>query len=1331
MNSVFRQAILTIAFLLSTRPAFAIPSPELVIGSVSSLTQLFAIGFAMLTGGTAAFGMRKKRQQNSKVTVWVMFGLIILCLVLAAINVWQYTTQKQAMQNRLQATLLRPAQFDGTKIQDSTLIETPYQSQTTNPLAINTHDANQLLNSPDTLFLDIRETAETQMGRLPNSNHIRFPDITQNLEQFQGKSVVLYCHNGNRSSETCAKLAALGIDCRFIAGGIEKWIVEGRAFTNTNVRGLHDLRAIPDYPNKDKLIDTDAFHALLKQGDLQTIDTRYPADFAVSHLPNAINIPLRALPSDTLETKINTLRNTPTVVACYDRRSCFMGQVLGYELARHGIPFLGRYTTPWDYFIPPAPNPHVQAWLNDQNTSLWRRAVTFISNGLVWITEQSHFIIAIATLALLSRIFVLPIALKSERDQILSAQNADKLTAIKQALADHPERRARAMQKFQRDLGLTPFRNMLALLFLPLMALGLQSVEHSASQFGDPFLWIKTLSKPDPFYALPIIFATLAGLYLQFSMVKTRRHLWMCWFIGVPALFVLCMKISAAGNIYLNFAIILLLIQRAYVVGTFKRVLTRMRNWLLNLKLRVLDHGICSLSFSDQLQFSGNKAYRLSLLKSHGFPVPDGVILRSEIIQSFQNYTAAQKSEFCDKIWKRVSQTPCAVRSSATKEDGNNQSFAGVFDSVLNVTRHDLPAALDQVIASFCATHTTLYDDQNHVANDGNILIQHMIDAEYAGVLFTQDPTAAGIAMIEMVKGSGDDLVSGRKTPQCFRFGRFSSEPIGIETAPIDLCPLVKMGQTIEKLFGCPQDIEWAYADNQFYVVQSRDITTTPIGNDPKSVVFQEWNRIFDQINTAAPHEILFEQDEMSELLPRPTPMSFSIMSQIWRAGGPVDLASRQLGLRYDVPENTPGSLALLFGKTYCNVAIKSMTALTLNRFTQKRMMRAAVTIQSDFETEFLPVYLEKIARWDAIDLDRLLHHQTVALLNEVYSDFINNTYVWIETVNILTSFVSQHARSEKTDLKPIHQLPTTPYSPNGWIAQSRLIAKSERDQFLITNLGHRALFDYEIKTPRYHETPNHLLRFIKETDAANTINGPEAPNCQSNEVSLVFQLQALKEHAKHEGLKQFSLLRKILINIAHQSEIGDAIFDLEMDEVCNASSGINDALILVGKSRHEHVQQLKKTPLKPAKLSLMDCEIESLGEQFNAVQHRETNRGIVVSGDKNISGRAYVTSPDQSETGEELVGFCDGDILICTMLHPAWLSYVLRAGGVICEVGGWLSHMSIIAREKNIAMMVGCLVSPDIKTGTQLILRSTGEIQINSGQDQAEVPTNHLSKQL
>ena len=76
------------------------------------------------------------------------------------------------------------------------------------------------------------------------------------------------------------------------------------------------------------------------------LDVRYPEDFALGHLPGAVNIPLRRMPSAQIEQAIKSLNERPIVAACYDKRSCFYSLVAGLRLSRAGYDFRGRYTTP-------------------------------------------------------------------------------------------------------------------------------------------------------------------------------------------------------------------------------------------------------------------------------------------------------------------------------------------------------------------------------------------------------------------------------------------------------------------------------------------------------------------------------------------------------------------------------------------------------------------------------------------------------------------------------------------------------------------------------------------------------------------------------------------------------------------------------------------------------------------------------------------------------------------------------------------------------------------------------------------------------------------------
>lgn len=1298
--------------------AQAIPSPELVIGSVSSLSQVFAVGLAMMSGMgaivAAKLGFKPKTATSSaRYPVKLICFMILAATLLAAGNYWQYSSNQSAELARLQATLVRPAQFDGTVIKDADLKEASFSKQEDNPLAISTDEASLLLSKDDTLFFDIRETGENAMGTLPGAAHVRFPDFLQSSPLQPGQKAVVFCHNGNRSSETCAELAALGIDCSFIAGGIEKWIVEGRAFSDAKVETLADLRAIPEYTNKDTLLSTADFTELMATDNLQIVDTRYPGDFASGHLPGAINIPIRALTTDELTHRISALQNKPTVAACYDRRSCFMGQVLGLELSQRGFDYQGRYTLPWEYFIAPAPKPHVQAWLADQQSTYWQQAISALSTALVWIHERSHLLLGLFALSLMTRLLVLPVALKSERDQIITANCAEELAELKARLADDPVRKARAIQAFYAAKGLTPVRNLSALLFLPVMMLGVSAAGQAAGSVTIPYLWLADLGLPDPSFALPLLFCALAAIYLVWAVAKTPRQVKLWLIIGVPVLFAMVFGLSAAANAYLCFSLSLLLLQRAYVTGLHHSLADRLAVKRHKRRLAKLPTGVIPMGYTEELTTAGNKALRLSILKNAGLPVPGGVVLRSEAIADYQQMSLPEKDAFAAQIWHLAGETLCAVRSSASNEDGADQSFAGVFESELDVTAKTMRKALDNVVSSFSSERAASYDANAQDEGAANILVQQMVQADYAGVLFTQDPTAPGMTMVEWVRGCGEDLVSGRVTPVSLRFGRCTGLPAAEDQdQTLDLSPLLELGRKIEETFGCPQDVEWAYADGCFQIVQSRDITTLALGPEAEQIRLAEWRDVLDRYGSADPDQVILEQDEMSEVLPRPTPLSFSLMANLWAPGGSVDLACRALAVPYGLPEGRDGHLVNLFGKTYVDTALKEAMTLKLTAAKAKQLRRQALPLVTRFRTEVMAEMADRLAIWQAVDYTALPHHKLVEAIQTLQDFFAKEIYVEAEKINILAGFTMGEASSVTAGdatLRAHLMQADLPHAPSALLASCT--GKSGRDTALAL-MGHRSIFDYELSAPRYSEVPSLLWPLMEHP--ITPIAGPtklaaNLPQELKDTISLALTFQDLKEQAKHEALRILAELRRALLALGQISGLDDLIFQLTMEEVQQGDWGTPISLLEKASKRKAREDLRKASAPGLVQLTLRDCEMLSLGAQ--AQQAEGDLGGSCVAGSGTVTGRAFWVT-DESATGPEVfAGFQDGDILVCNMINPAWLPYVQRSGAVLSEVGGWLSHMAIVAREKDILMQVACKGLTQIETGTQLTVTDDGSI--------------------
>jgi pyruvate,water dikinase len=204
-----------------------------------------------------------------------------------------------------------------------------------------------------------------------------------------------------------------------------------------------------------------------------------------------------------------------------------------------------------------------------------------------------------------------------------------------------------------------------------------------------------------------------------------------------------------------------------------------------------------------------------------------------------------------------------AVRSSATAEDLPGASFAGQQETYLNVSGADhVLEATVKCWSSLWTARAIGYRLQQGVSTAGvalAVVIQQLVDAEVAGILFTVNPVDGrrDHALISAAWGLGDAVVGGRVTPDEYVMEKKSGRMVRREVAdketmtvkvddgtvdqPVpenlrkipalqetDLTELNRLGVEIEELYGMPMDIEWALADGQFAIVQARPITALP-----------------------------------------------------------------------------------------------------------------------------------------------------------------------------------------------------------------------------------------------------------------------------------------------------------------------------------------------------------------------------------------------------------------------------------------------------------------------------------------------------------------------
>ena len=221
--------------------------------------------------------------------------------------------------------------------------------------------------------------------------------------------------------------------------------------------------------------------------------------------------------------------------------------------------------------------------------------------------------------------------------------------------------------------------------------------------------------------------------------------------------------------------------------------------------------------------------------------------------------------------------------------------------------------------------------------------------------------------------------------------------------------------------------------------------------------------------------------------------------------------------------------------------------------------------------------------------------------------------------------------------------------------------------------MGHRAIFDYELSMPRYNEAPEMLWKLaqvnVKPLNFIKKDNIQALPNLPKT-MQLSMQFQGLKEQAKHEALRVYAILRTALLEIDTAFGNEGLIFYLQLNEVLNCTENQISHLKDVAANRLEQSQLTKQYAPEKATLSLHDCELLSNPSQ-NIKSKEGEMQGRFVSGGQDVCGSIFVATEQQELGLEELSNFNYGDILVCKMVNPAWLPYVLQSTAVVSAVGG------------------------------------------------------------
>ncbi len=848
---------------------------------------------------------------------------------------------------------------------------------------------------------------------------------------------------------------------------------------------------------------------------------------------------------------------------------------------------------------------------------------------------------------------------------------------------------------------------------------------------------------------------------------------------------------------------------------------------------------VVTLDEAESFPLAGGKGANLARLRRAGFRVPGGFVVStaaylefieandleqrilelagrtsSDDPQQFETASSAIRELFAGAIlppriaddirdaYRAMASPAVAVRSSATTEDRPDLSFAGQQETYLNVIGEErLVDAVVRCWSSLWTARAIGYRRRNEVGDRGvaiAVVVQEMVNAEAAGVLFTANPLTGNRAesVIDATFGLGEALVSGHIEPDHFVVDRSSvriirrtlgSKSIAVRSAPKGgmvtellerkqvqaledrvVVELTRTGEEIEKLLEGPQDIEWAYAAGTVFILQSRPITTLfplPEGMPPEPLqvllslghiqgmldpftplgqemflhrllwIFARYVLGTDRAATATPLVVAGERlffritpilghpharkrflkalnavepgtarllEQIAgdaKLLARPTRIPFGLALRLsWRASWVLTLVTfnllfapvgrRRLSRKV---ESWLDSLALQAtnvrtlaqGLAFVRTAMERLPRLGFGYLAPGVVSGVGSLVVLRTLTADLP------DPDSALEVTRALPHNVTTEMNLA---------LWNSASLIKNNpEVRQHLEEGTAELVAEElRAGTLPR-----------VAQVELERFL-DQYGMRGVAEIDLGRRRWQEDPVPVIRILRSylqideasspaaafergadqaARAARAIVGATRARHGRLRAALVAffanrvrQLAGLRETPKFTIIRVFSIVRQVMLRLGrslNQSSPED-IFFLRLSELERLAQGeIFDWMAIVSERRVVYSRERRRRQVPRILLSDGRAFFEGIADERGAIVGSPVSAGTA-------EGIVHVV---HDPSGVQLA---PGEILVCRGTDPAWTPLFLTAGGLVMEVGGLMTHGSVVAREHGIPAVAG-----------------------------------------
>ncbi|WP_353929949.1 glycerol-3-phosphate acyltransferase [Okeanomitos corallinicola TIOX110] len=712
----------------------------------------------------------------------------------------------------------------------------------------------------------------------------------------------------------------------------------------------------------------------------------------------------------------------------------------------------------------------------------------------------------------------------------------------------------------------------------------------------------------------------------------------------------------------------------------------------------------------------GAKAATLSQVKRWGYPVPKGWILAPfEDPGMLIDYL--QPSPL----------SPLVVRSSAIGEDSEQASAAGQYETILNVTsKQELEIAIAQVRESYHHPGAVQYR-RDLGAKDAAmaVLIQAQVQSVFSGVAFSRDPISqqGDAIVIEAVSGSPSQVVSGKITPEQYRVfvvGEDHLSTVKFEGEGKIPQPLIKqvayLARRLEKrYYGTPQDVEWSYDGQTLWVLQTRPITTLlPIWTRKIAaevipgvihpltwsinlpLTCGMWGELFTIVLGEKTRDLDFSK--MATLHYSRAYFNATFLGEVFLEMGlpPESLEFLTRGAKMSKPpltstwENLPGLTKLLQREISLETEFKQDY--------RKRFIPGLTKLAHEIIEELSPAQL--LSRVDLI-LD-LLNQGTYYSILSPLSAAIRQAISGVKDEQIdhsITPEVSslRSLRILAADVKEI--LPEV--EPDQVFEQLRETPEGQiiLDDFaeIMEDYGYLSEVGTDISVPTWKEQP-HLVKqlfiqLIKAEEPKNSQDsGKRKQGFVQSRVDLKGRVTEIYSRLLAELRWTFLVLEKIWLKDGLLSQTGD-IFFLKLGEIRRLAANADPEL----RNRLSELLENRRSQF------LQDHEIIEIPPIVYGNNPPHPITTPIDTSDHILLGipasQGQVTGQVKVVRNLQEVGEIDKTtILVVPYTDSGWATILVRAGGVIAEVGGKLSHGAIVAREYGIPAVM------DVRGATYLL---------------------------